>query len=146
MLNREDVAKDLSGCDFVIAKLDAFDEKSFRAINKPHPALNFSLLVKGIKKFRSVYQGKIGIQIMFTAVNKEHAKEIADIAREINPYQVQLNTPLRPCGISPLSESEMYKIKQSFKGLNVISVYEAENKKVEPLSKNETLKRRGKIE
>jgi len=145
LLGREDVAEDLNRCDFVIAKLDAFDEKSFQAINRPHPRLNFSSLVEGIKKFQSVYKGKIGIQIMFTSINKEHSEEIADITREINPDQVQLNTPLRPCGIPPLPEDEMHKIKQAFKGLNVISVYEVENKKVIPLSEKETLKRRGKI-
>ncbi|MDP8233892.1 MAG: radical SAM protein [Candidatus Saelkia tenebricola] len=145
LLNRGDVKNDLSGCDFVIGKLDAFDENSFKQINKAHPNASFLSVVESIKEFKNIYRGKLGIQIMFVSENAEHAREIADIVEEIKPYQVQLNTPLRPCGVSPLTEDEMFNIKKFFKESNVISVYEANKKNIEPLSQDETFKRRGKI-
>ena len=77
--------------------------------------------------------------------NKKYAVEIARIAKQINPDEVQINTPLRPCEVEPLPQQELVRIKQHFEGLNVISVYEAEIKKVEPVSEENTLKRRGKI-
>ncbi|MBU1006999.1 MAG: hypothetical protein KKH08_05345 [Candidatus Omnitrophica bacterium] len=82
---------------------------------------------------------------MFIAENKKHAKKIAEIAKEINPDEVQINTPLRPCGVKPLSKTEMETIGNYFNGLNVVSVYEAEKKTVKSISSEDTLKRRGKI-
>ncbi len=88
--------------------------------------------------------GKLALQVMFIQDNVKDAEAIASIARNINPDEVQLNTPLRPCGIKPLQEEELSEIKRSFKGLNAISVYESRKKYVKPISDAETLKRRGK--
>jgi wyosine [tRNA(Phe)-imidazoG37] synthetase (radical SAM superfamily) len=82
---------------------------------------------------------------MFVEENKVYAKEIAQIAKEINPDEVQINTPLRPCKVKPLPREELDKIKKHFEGLNAISVYEAKLKEVKPVSKEDTLKRRGKV-
>jgi len=72
-------------------------------------------------------------------------KDIARIVKEINPDEVQINTPLRPCGVKPLSESEIDKIETYFNDLKTISVYKSERKEISSLSDEETLKRRGKI-
>ena len=74
-----------------------------------------------------------------------HAPEIAQIVRDINPDEVQINTPLRQCGVKPLPENEFNAIESYFKDLNVISVYRAKKKKIEPISDKNTLVRRGKI-
>ena len=82
---------------------------------------------------------------MFIEENEKYAQEIAQNAKEINPDEVQINTPLRPCAVKPLSKVRLIAIKGHFGGLNSISVYEAEKKKVKPISNEDTLKRRGKI-
>ena len=82
---------------------------------------------------------------MFINENKKYAEEIAAIAREINPDEVQINTPLRPCRAKPLSESELNVVENFFDGLNAVSVYKTEKKKVKPISNAKTLKRRGKV-
>ncbi|MBU1147436.1 MAG: radical SAM protein [Candidatus Omnitrophica bacterium] len=145
LLNRRDVQKDLLPADFVVAKLDADSQKVFNIIDKPMEAIKFDAILEGIKDFRSIYKGKLALQIMFIAENKKHAKKIAEITKEINPDEVQINTPLRPCGVKPLSMTELEKIESYFKGLEVVSVYKAEKKKVKPISDANTLKRRGKI-
>ena len=76
---------------------------------------------------------------------QEYGKEIAKIAKEINPAEVQINTPLRPCGTKPLSEAEIDVIESYFSSLNTITVYKAEKKKIKPISSDDTLRRRGKI-
>ena len=82
---------------------------------------------------------------MFIEQNKESARDIAQIAKEINPDEVQINTPLRPCRVKPLPEADIDKIESYFQGLNTVSVYKAERKEIRPLSDEETLKRRGKV-
>lgn len=146
LIDREDVVKDLLQADFVMAKLDAFSQESLEVINRPVKQIGFETIFNGIKKFRSVYQGKLALQIMFVEENKNNAKELAELAREIDPDEVQVNTPLRPCGVSPLSKEEIYRIKGYFEGMNTISVYDVNKEKtVRPIGGEDTLKRRGKI-
>ena len=81
--------------------------------------------------------------MMFIEENKNFALELAEIAREIKPDEIQINTPLRPCGARPLTRSEVKKIKEEFSGFkNVISVYEAKRPKVFPLNIEEIKKRK----
>jgi len=145
LLDKKDVQQNLLLADFVIAKLDAVSQETFEIINSPLKTIKFNPVLKGIKNFQSIYKGKLALQIMFVEQNKKHAPEIARMAKEINPDEVQINTPLRPCRVKPLSKAELRTIKGHFNGLNSISVYEAEKKTVKPISSEDTLKRRGKI-
>lgn len=145
LINREDVRKDLKLADFVIAKLDAGSDQSLLNINKSIKGINLNSILNGIKRFRSEYSGKFALQIMFVQDNKNEAEEIAKIAREINPDEIQINTPLRPCGTSSLSEKELSLAEKKFKDMNIVSVYKAKKKIVRPISENKTLIRRGKV-
>ncbi|OPX30819.1 MAG: hypothetical protein B1H08_00735 [Candidatus Omnitrophica bacterium 4484_171] len=145
LLYRKDVQDDLMPVDFVAAKLDAPSQGLFESINRPLESIKFDTVVNAIKEFKRVYKGKLALQIMFVEANKDYAKDIARIAKEINPDEVQINTPLRPSRVKPLSKKEIYAIKDYFKGMNVVSVYEAPKVKVTPISKEDTLRRRGKV-
>jgi len=127
----------------VVAKLDTFDEDSFREINNPAKGISFKKYIEGIKSFRKNYSKKFALQIMFIKENKNFAEDIAEIARKIEPDEIQINTPLRPCRVKPLTKLEIEKIKKEFSGFkNVISVYEAEKPKVSPLDIKEIQKRK----
>jgi len=145
LIHREDVQKDLFCADFVVAKLDAPSQKAFEQVNKPLNTIKIGNIIQSIKDFKSCYIGKLALQIMFIEQNKHYALEIAKIAKEISPDEIQINTPLRSCKVKPLPKQELDEIKQHFEGLNAISVYEAETRKVESVSEENTLKRRGKI-
>jgi wyosine [tRNA(Phe)-imidazoG37] synthetase (radical SAM superfamily) len=143
-MNRPSVREELSLADFVIAKLDAFSEETFKTMNRPADKIRFEKVTRGLHEFRTNFNGKLALQIMFTDENKEYAGQIASIAREIVPDEIQLNTPLRPCSTPPLSEDELSHIKSFFAGCNVISIYESNKIHVEPISNADTLRRRGK--
>ena len=145
LMYREDVQKDLFLADLVVAKLDAPSQNIFQLVNQSIETVKLDAIIQAIKDFKSCYLGKLSLQIMFLEQNKKYALEIAKIAKEINPDEVQLNTPLRPCKIKPLSEAELNAIESYFSGLNLVSVYKAERKKIKPISSEDTLKRRGKI-
>jgi len=145
LINRQDVQKELSSADFVIAKLDACSQGSFMAVNQPFQGTEFDVIVQGLKEFKRHFQGKLALQIMFIKENAQYAEDIAEIAKEIHPDEIQINTPLRPCGVEPLKREELSEIKDLFSGLNAISVYESRKKIVKPISDKDTLKRRGKV-
>ena len=146
------VRDDLSLSDFVMAKLDASNQESFEKINRPVKGLRFEDVYDGIKSFRKEHDTRLAIQIMFIEINKNEFKRLAELAFEINPDEIQINTPLRPCGAKPLSKHAISRIKKYFEefGRNInsrtkiIAVYDAGHRKVKAISKEDTLRRRGK--
>ena len=141
---KKEVRDALKKVDIIIAKLDASNSEIFKKINRPAEGIIFEKTLKNIKKLREEFKGKFALQIMFMNKNKEYAKEIADIAREINPDEVQINTPIRPCNIKPLSVEELDRIEKEFSGLNALSVYHSEKPKTDPIDKIEIFRRRRK--
>lgn len=143
LIDQEDVQEDLASADFVLAKLDAWDENSLKEIDIPAREIQFSRIVSGLKAFKRRFGGKLALQIMFIEHNKSHAKDIAQIAREINPDEIQINTPLRPSAVKPLGREELSEIKKCFQGLPVVSVDEAQRKEVPPFDDHDTIRRHG---
>jgi wyosine [tRNA(Phe)-imidazoG37] synthetase (radical SAM superfamily) len=146
LLNRKDVQKELMYADMVEAKLDAPSEFILKKINRPAGSLKLKGIIGGIKKFKKNYKGRFALQLMFTKDNITQADKLASIAKFINPDEVHINTPLRPSAAKPVLQKEIKKIMKYFKGLKVLSVYAAKRaKKTMPISRKETLRRRGKI-
>jgi wyosine [tRNA(Phe)-imidazoG37] synthetase (radical SAM superfamily) len=144
LVDRQDVRNELYQADFVIAKLDAASRDSFININRPNKGIEFDAIIAGMKEFRKHFPGKLALQVMFVRENVKDVEEIASIAHDIYPDEVQINTPLRPCGVDPLGEEQLSEIKSYFKDLDAITVYESRKRYVKPISDADTLKRRGK--
>ena len=144
LINQARVRKSLSLADFVIVKLDACSQERLKSINRPQAAIRFRNIIRGIMQFRKEFKGRLGLQIMFLRQNKQTAGQLAAWAGEIKPDEVQINTPRRPSAARPLSRKEIFRIKQYFRGLNYISVYDAPRKRVIPLSNKQAMRRRGK--
>ncbi len=137
-----DVRRALLSMDIVVAKLDAPNQTLFEKINRPASNVTLKELIEGIKRFKKEFKGKLSLQMMFIGDNKNYAQEMANIAKDINPDEVQLNTPLRKNPIQPLLLDDMTRIKRHFKGLHAISVYDVESKDVKALDISEVVSRR----
>ncbi len=141
------VRRELSLADKVIAKLDAPNEEIFKLINQPIKGLSFDKVIKGIKDFNQEYPGKLCLQIMFVPQNKDFADELAKLAKEINPVEVEINTPLRPTPQGAqqalaLSQKDVEAIKSLFAPLNVYSVFDVKCQQVKPIDAADLKKRR----
>jgi wyosine [tRNA(Phe)-imidazoG37] synthetase (radical SAM superfamily) len=145
LMPREEVCDDLVQADVVVAKMDAANEMMFRQINKPVVDYSFDEILGSIEDFRKRYKGKLALQMMFIAINKDYARQMADIARRLSPDEVQLNTPLRPCPVKPLNPEAMTIIENEFTGLTAVNVYKSPKPEVVPLNLEETLRRRPKL-
>lgn len=143
LMFRKDVRRQLAHADTVVAKLDVPSEEMLAVVNRPAPGLHFDQIRDGIGLFRDEYRGKLALQIMFIEANKDCACEIAALARQISPHEVQINTPLRPCAVRPLPPESIAEIRREFANLNnVVTVYEAPKLEVMPLNVAETFRRR----
>jgi wyosine [tRNA(Phe)-imidazoG37] synthetase (radical SAM superfamily) len=143
LMPREDVRQRLAKADVVAAKLDAPTEELFHTINRPVIDYSLTEVLEGIRRFRLEFRGKLAVQMMFIEANKECAEDMARIAELLSPDEVQLNTPLRPCAVPPLTLEEMGCIKRAFsQHRNVLAVYEAPRPAVVPLNLQETRRRR----
>ncbi len=142
LLHLEEVRKALGRADIVSAKLDAPGERLFQKINKPIEGISFDNVLDGLRNFRKEFEGKLALQMMFIRDNQEAAGEMAELARELKPDEVQIDTPLRPSPAPPLSKEEVDQIEDSFKGLPFISVYKKRKPKVVPFDIHETAARR----
>ena len=142
MMHDKEVWENLHKLDIIVAKLDASNPEIFQKINQPASEITLEKTLTGIKQTRKDFKGKFALQIMFMKENKNYAEEIAEIARDIQPDEVQINTPLRYSETRPLSVEELDIIKKKFKGLKTISVYHSPKPKTTPLDMNELIKRR----
>jgi wyosine [tRNA(Phe)-imidazoG37] synthetase (radical SAM superfamily) len=142
-LGEKKVREDLALADFVLVKLDACDEKTFLKVNRPASGVNFKRVLAGIKAFRKIFRGRLALQIMFTGGNKVCAAQLAKISREVPFDEIEINTPLRPCGVKPLSPAQLLKIKKFFSGQPAKTVYEARKKEFQPFDEKDTVHRHG---
>jgi len=122
LIINKNVFESLCMLDFVVAKLDAPNEKLYQEINRPVGNISHKDIIDGIKKFRKIYTGKFSIQTMFMNNNMDYVEEIANLVSDIEPDEVQINTPLRPCSIKPLSEKQIDKIEDLFKARNAMGL------------------------
>ena len=147
LMPREDVRQELAQADVVAAKLDASNEELFHRINKPTIGYSLDEILQGVIRFRIEFRGKLALQMMFIEANKDYASEMARVAEQLSPDEVQLNTPLRPCAVQPLIPEDLSTIWQAFAGFrNARTVYEASRPEVAPLNLEETRRRRPKEE
>ncbi|MCA9392700.1 MAG: radical SAM protein [Candidatus Omnitrophica bacterium] len=128
LLYQHDVRRDVGMADLVIAKLDAFDERSFRMIDQALDGISFEQTLTGLRNFQSAYWGTLAIQVMFVAENLHCAEAIARLVRDIGPDEVQINTPLRPSVATPLSPEGIARVKELFHGMPAVTVYDRPRK------------------
>lgn len=143
LIDKPDVQADLFNADLVIAKLDAVTPKTFGKVDLPDHSIKLVNIFEGLRSFRKKFKGKLCLQIMFLKENIKEVAIIAEVVKYINPYEVELNTPLRPSGANPLTENVLVPLKDYFNDLSVKVVFEEERRTIEPMNVRETIKRHG---
>ncbi|MFP4686879.1 MAG: radical SAM protein [bacterium] len=126
LLFREDVRQELARVDIVVGSLDAGSEQTWRIINRPLAGLKFERLIEGMKKFRQSYDGYFSLEVMLTDANRADVPKIVAYAGEIEPDEIQVNTPLRESGAEALTAEEIEAAAVLFRaaGFKVRCVYQ----------------------
>ncbi|MCF8037137.1 MAG: radical SAM protein, partial [Desulfobacteraceae bacterium] len=84
--------------DVVLPSLDAFGAHSFQKINRPHPDISFEAIIQGIADFRSVYSGRIWLEIFIIKGVNDTDDAMAAFGPHIaaiNPDRIHVNTAVR---------------------------------------------------
>ena len=91
--------EDLRAADAVLPSLDAGEAGLYRKINRPHPEVTLDRLIQGLIDFRTVYRGKLWVEVMLVRDLNDGMLELQGIARalaRIQPDAVHINLPTRP--------------------------------------------------
>lgn len=99
LLYREDVREDLKKADIVIPTLDAGNEKTFRAVNRPHRGIAFDAILQGQIEFRREYTGQIWLEVMLVKGINDTEEQLDSIRRAVDrvkPDRIYILTPTRP--------------------------------------------------
>jgi len=113
LLHRPDVRGELLRADIVKVSLGAWDEISFRAINRPAPGLTFEKLLAGECAFRKEFPGKLWLEVfLMEGINAdlEQVRKIAAAAAGVLPDKIHLNTAVRPpaeAGVQPVAKEKL---------------------------------------
>jgi wyosine [tRNA(Phe)-imidazoG37] synthetase (radical SAM superfamily) len=101
LLSDPAVVRALIHADWVSLKVDAADEATWRAVNRPDPALRFEDVVAGALQLANVFRGTLVTETMLVAGVNDHeaqVRAIADRVARIGPRLAYLAIPTRPAG------------------------------------------------
>ncbi len=113
LLSEAAVQAAISAADLVLPSIDAPDEKTFHEINRPHPAMDYQLMVDGLAGFSTIYSGRIWLEIFFIQEKNTSDEALAgfrSLIQAIDPDRVHLNTAVRPPAeshVKAVSEDQM---------------------------------------
>lgn len=116
---------ELSPADIVMPTMDAYDEISFKRINRPHGSLDFWRVIDGLKVFSEEYPGKLWIEIMLIAGMNDDDESLCkyiEILWQIKYDRLYLNTPVRPPAESFAKAADHEKMNHAAELLGGISI------------------------
>ncbi len=108
LLNDPEVRNSLLAADVVLPSLDAATREVFEKINRPHAGLTLEGHLAGLSAFRSVFKGRLRLEVFILPGYNDHEAELSAIKaaiREIGPDTVQLNTLDRPGALPDLKSA-----------------------------------------
>ncbi|WP_135605184.1 radical SAM protein [Methanococcoides sp. NM1] len=125
LMNREDVRKNLSKADLVVATLVSGNEDTFQAINRPAPGIELQDIIEGLRELQKMKGPKVAIEVMLldssndypTNSSEQEIDKLAEVLRYIDPDEIEVLTTSRPPAedfIVPVSETRLKEIAQKF--------------------------------
>jgi wyosine [tRNA(Phe)-imidazoG37] synthetase (radical SAM superfamily) len=133
LLHRIAVRDELLKADVVKVSLSAWDDASFKKINRPAPGLSFEQVLTGLRDFRAEFYSELWLEVfLMEGVNSlpEQVRKIAAAAAGICPDKVHLNTAVRPpaeVAVRPVAKEKLESFCNFFTPhAEVIALFSAE--------------------
>jgi wyosine [tRNA(Phe)-imidazoG37] synthetase (radical SAM superfamily) len=100
-LENPQVRQALMTVDIVAIKLDAATESGLQQMNRPVAGVTLAGILAGTHLFKAEYKaanpsGKLVLQCMFMPTNQAELEAMGALVADLQPDEVQLNTPKRP--------------------------------------------------
>ncbi len=125
LLYEKQVRNELAIADIVLPTLDAYDEISFKKINRPHGSITYEKIINGINLFSNEYFGKLWLEMMFMKdINDDEVSisKYRSILNNIKYDRLYLNTPVRPPAeknVSAVPPETMRYIQNELGGISI---------------------------
>ena len=125
LLYDSDLRQEAAKADIVLPTLDAYDETSFRKINRPFGQISFESVNTGLITFSEEYEGQLWLEIMLIAgINddEDSLSKYEQALKKIKYDRLYLNTPVRPpaeAGVEALSYEAMNKAAVRLGGISI---------------------------
>jgi wyosine [tRNA(Phe)-imidazoG37] synthetase (radical SAM superfamily) len=116
---------ELGEVHIVLPSFDAYDEESFRLINRPYKTLTFDKILDGLRKFSEEYKGQIWIEIMLmSGINddEESLMKYKNLLKNIKYDRLYINTPVRPPAedfVKVVESAGMLRATEILKGISI---------------------------
>lgn len=117
--------EELYNADIVLPSFDAYDEVSFRKINRPHKALNFKKCYEGLVDFSNNYKGELWLETMLMRGVNDNESSLLKyrlLLDRIKYSKLYINTPIRPPAEKDVYSIENERIERAVEILHGISI------------------------
>ncbi|NLI95755.1 MAG: radical SAM protein [Synergistaceae bacterium] len=125
LLFEPEVRAALMPADLVLPSLDAFDEKSFRQINRPSRELDFESVYRGLQVFSLEFLGEIWVETMIVkGINDDEAslRKLKSLLEGIRYDRLFVNVPARPPAEKWVESPDEERLRQAIEILGGISM------------------------
>ena len=116
---------DLRKADIVLPSFDAYDEASFKRINRPYGSISFSMYYEGLAEFSHDHEGQLWLEIMLMkGINDDDAalRRYGSLLERIRHDKLYINTPVRPPaedGVFCIDEERMKRACETLNGISI---------------------------
>lgn len=125
LLSLKEVREALCNADIVLPSIDAYDEITFKKINRPHGKLIYEDIKRGLELFSKEYKGELWLEIMLMKDINDSEKDILEyknLLAGIKYDRLYLNTPVRPPAEENVEEIDTEKMRYAVNTLGGISM------------------------
>ncbi len=125
LLYDDNVKEDLYNADIVLPTLDAFDEDSYRKINRSHGKIKYDNFLSGLIEFSKNYKGQLWLEVMIVKGlndSKEKLLKLKEKISLVNPDKVYINVPARPPAEKWVEIPDDKDLQSAIEILNGISI------------------------
>ncbi len=125
LLSLKEVRNALYNADIVLPSIDAYDEMSFKKINRPYGKLKFEDVKIGLELFSKEYNGELWLELMLMKDINDSEKDILkykSLLAGIKYDRLYLNTPVRPPAEENVEEIDTEKMRYAVNSLGGISM------------------------
>jgi len=125
LLYDKEVRMQLINADIVLPSFDAYDENSFKIINRSYGKIKFQDVYQGLKDFSKEYKGQLWIETMLIkGVNddKESLIKLKSLLDGVNYSRLYINSPVRPPAenwVEPPSKESMQLAIEILEGISI---------------------------
>ncbi len=128
LLSKREVRYQHGQADIVLPSLDAYDEESFKKINRPLGTIRFREVYEGLKAFSREYQGELWLEVMIIrGLNDdfESLVKLKALLKDLRYSRLYINTPVRPPAedwVKPPSPDALQLAAQILEGISMESL------------------------